>query len=289
MSDDFDYLQLGARGLSVGYVSRGDGPLVLFLHGFPDTHRGFLPAMAAVAAAGYRAVAPEPRGYTPTDVPLDGDYRVEAFAKDVVAIADALGAPTFAIVGHDWGALTGYAVSNLASHRVSRLITAAVPHTGHFLLNIRLRQAVRSRYMAYFQLPSLPEHLIPRHDFAYLDELYRQWSPTGDVGGHVLRPVKAMYSDRPRLTAALSCYRDLPRSIASAQSRRLIFSPVVTPTRMLFGTDDGCIGPELFQGQQNRFVQPLDLVPMVGAGHFIQWEQPDEFADQVLDFLGPPA
>lgn len=287
MAADFQYCRL-PTGLSVGYVTRGQGPLVLFLHGFPDTHRGFLPAMEAVAAAGYRAVAPEPRGCLPTDIPRDGDYRVEAFARDVVAIADELGAPTFAIVGHDWGALTGYAVSNLAPQRVNRLITAAVPHTGHFLLKVLLQQAFRSRYMAYFQLRALPERSIPRHDFAYLDHLCRQWSPGGEFDD-MLRPVKAMYSDRPRLTAALSYYRDLPRSVTNAASRRLIFSRVAAPTRIMYGTNDGCIGAELFHGQQNRFVQPLDLVPMVGAGHFIQWEQPDEFADQILDFLGSPS
>lgn len=285
----FRYCLLPTSGLRLGYVSRGQGPLVLFLHGFPDTHRGFLPAMEAVAAAGYRAVATEPRGYLPSDIPRDGDYRVEAFAHDVVGIADALNASTFSIVGHDWGALTAYAVSNLVPHRVHRLVTAAVPHTGHFLVNIRLRQAVRSRYMGYFQLRRLPERRIPRDDFAYIDSLYRQWSPTRRFDERQTRPVKDVYASRARLTAALSYYRDLPRSIVSPLSRRLIFTPVSTKTRMMYGTEDGCIGPELFQRQQSRFDHPLDLVPMVGAGHFIHWEQPRQFEHQILDFLGPPS
>lgn len=286
--DDFHYCQLPSRGLTVGYLSRGTGPLVVFLHGFPDTCRGFLPAMEAVAAAGYRAVAPEPRGYVPTSIPIDGDYRVEAFAHDVVDFADALGAPTFSVVGHDWGALTAYAVANLAPHRVRRLITAAVPHTGHFLRNIGLRQAIRSRYMAYFQLLALPEHRIPRHDFAYLEHLYREWAPTWNAGEQQMRPIKDGFSARPRLTAALSCYRQLPRSVTDGVSRRLIFAPVVTPTRMMYGTEDGCIGPELFQGQQNRFQQPLDLAPMMGSGHFIHLEQPVQFAHHVIGFLDGP-
>jgi pimeloyl-ACP methyl ester carboxylesterase len=262
--------------------------LVLFLHGFPDTHRGFLPAMDAVAAAGYRAVAPEPRGYFPTDIPADGDYRVEAFANDVVGIADALGDQKFSLVGHDWGALTAYAVANLAPARVDRLITAAVPHTGHFLVNIRLRQAWRSRYMAFFQLAGVAEHTVARHDFAYVAGLLREWSPTWDFGEVVMDSLRDVYADRPRLTAALSYYRGLPSSIASAQSRRLIFAPVTAPTRMLYGTGDGCIGPELFANQQNRFQAPLDLVPVPDCGHFIQWEQPEIFIDQVLSFLDAP-
>ncbi len=281
----FEYCRIQPSGLKVGYVSRGSGPLAIFLHGFPDTHRGFLPIMDRVAAAGYQAVAPEPRGYAPTDLAPDGDYRVEAFAKDVVGFADALGAERFSLVGHDWGALTAYATANLAPARVERMVTAGVPHTGHFLLNIRLRQAIRSRYMAYFQLPWLPERKVRRDDFACVERLIRSWAPTWKFDEPTLRPLKDNYADPQRLKAALSCYRQLPRSVASALSRRLIFAPVVTPTRMLYGTEDGCIGPELFANQQARFEQALELVPMVGSGHFMQWEQPDEFANQVVSFL----
>jgi pimeloyl-ACP methyl ester carboxylesterase len=282
---EFDSCCVQPSGLKVAYVSRGRGPLVMFLHGFPDTHRGFMPTMDAVAAAGYRAIAPEPRGYAPTDIPANGDYRVEAFASDVLGIADALGAHHFSLVGHDWGALTAYAVSNLAPARVDRLITAALPHTGHFLLNIRLRQALRSRYMAYFQLPGIAERNVARDDFAYLERLLREWSPTWDFGETMMGPLRDAYADRPRLTAALSYFRGLPSSVLSEQSRRLIFSPVDTPTRMMYGTHDGCIGPELFQNQHKQFRYPLDLVPMVGSGHFIQREQPDRFTEQVLGFL----
>ena len=125
--------------------------------------------MEAVASAGYHAVAPEPRGYLPTSLPADGDYRIARLAEDVVPIADYFGAEYFSIVGHDLGAMTGYAVANLAPRRVQRLITASVPHTGHFLLNIRTHQALRSRYIAFFQLPRWPERTVARNDFARRD------------------------------------------------------------------------------------------------------------------------
>ena len=281
----FEHCRIQPGDLTVGYVSRGVGPLVIFLHGFPDTHRGFLPAMEAVAAAGYRAVAPEPRGYTPTDRAPDGDYRVAAFARDVVGLADALGADTFAIVGHDWGALTAYATSNLVPDRVERMVTAAVPHTGHFLLGIRWRQLIRSRYMLRFQLPFLPEWEIPRSDFAWLDALIREWAPSWQFGDREMRALKDSFTDPLRLKAALAYYRQLPRSLLDPQSRRLIFGPVASPTRMLYGTEDGCIGSALFQDQQKRFTRPLNLIPMVGSGHFMHWEQPEAFARLVVDFL----
>jgi pimeloyl-ACP methyl ester carboxylesterase len=281
----FEYCRIEPSGMRVGYESRGSGPLVIFLHGFPDTYRGFLSTMDKVAAAGYRAVAPEPRGYAPSDLAPDGDYRVEAFAKDVVGLADALGAERFSLVGHDLGALTAYATANLAPTRVERIVTAAVPHTGHFLLHIRLKQAIRSRYMVYFQLPWLPERLIRRNDFAYIESLVRLWAPNWNFDEATMRPLKTNYSESKRLSAALAVYRQLPASLASPLSRRLVFGPVQAPTRLLYGTGDRCIGPELFSGQAQRFAQPLDLVAMEGSGHFIQWEQPERFAEEVLSFL----
>lgn len=283
-ASEFQFCRVQPSGLNVGYVSRGSGPLVIFLHGFPDTHHGFLPAMERAASEGYRAVAPEPRGYAPTELPADGDYRVETLARDVLGLADALGAERFSLVGHDIGALTAYAVANLAPQRVERLITGSVPHTGHFLLNIRLRQAIRSRYMVYFQLPHWPQQRVRRNDFAYLEQLIRAWSPGWTPTQAMLSPMKDNYRQAGRTEAALGVYRQLAHSIASPLSRRLIFSPVTVPTRMLYGTQDQCIGTALFQGQQKQFTQPLELVP-IDAGHFLQWEQPDAFAEQVIGFL----
>ena len=286
--DDIKYCRIQPSGLGVGYVSRGEGPLVVFLHGFPDTYRGFLPILDRVAAAGYRAVAPALRGYAHSEIATDGDYRVEASAQDVLGLADALGVQRFSIVGHDWGAVTAYATSNLAPERVARLITAAVPHTGHFLLNMRPRQLIRSAYMLRFQIPWLPEWQIPRHDFAWIEQLIREWSPGWNFGESEMRPLKDNFQDPQRLKAALSYYRQLPRSLLSSLSRRLVFAPVATPTRMLYGLRDGCIGPELFQNQQRRFSNGLDLIPLHDAGHFMQWEQPDLFAELVIDFLERP-
>jgi len=274
-----------ATGIRIGYVSRGEGPLVILLHGFPDTYHGFLPILEPLAAAGYRAVAPAMRGYAGSDLATDGDYRIEALAADVVGLADALGAERFSIVGHDWGAVAAYAASNLAAERIDRLITAAVPHTGHFLMSMASRQLIRSRYMLRFQIPGLPEWEIPRHDFAWLEDLIRSWSPGWHFGAAEMQPLKACFSEPGRLRAALSYYRQIPRSLLSPLSRRLVFSPVTTPTRMLYGRNDGCIGPEVFQHQERRFTRGLDLQAIADAGHFMQWEQPDTFARQTIEFL----
>ncbi|WP_295996993.1 alpha/beta hydrolase [Rugamonas sp.] len=288
MTEDFARCHIRAGGFDIAYVSRGAGPLVIFLHGFPDTYRGFLPILDRVAAAGYRAVAPSLRGYAPSELAPDHDYRVEASASDVLDLADALGAERFSIVGHDWGAVTGYAAANLAPQRVRRLVAAAVPHTGHFLLNMGWQQLRRSSYMLRFQLPGLPEAQLSAHDFAGVVALIKLWSPAWQCGEAELRPLKDNYADPRRLKAALAWYRQLPRSLLSSLSRRLIFSPVSVPTRIIYGMQDGCIGAAMFQHQERNFTQRLDLIALPDAGHFMQWEQPELFARLVLDFLGSP-
>src|SRR5580765_1168097 len=94
-----------ANGLTFATLEAGDGPLVLCLHGFPDHARSFRHQLPALAAAGFRAVAPFMRGYAPTEVPPDGPYQSAALAQDAVALIDALGYQRAAIFGHDWGAV----------------------------------------------------------------------------------------------------------------------------------------------------------------------------------------
>lgn len=277
--------RLRANGIDFGYAERGTGPLVLCLHGFPDTYRGFLPILDALAAAGYRGVAPAMRGYAPSGLAPDGDYRIEALADDVLALADALETPRFAIVGHDWGAVAAYAAANLAPARVAALVTAAVPHTGHFLLRPRLAQLRRSHYMFRFQFPRWPERRLPREDFAWIEALIRDWSPAWRFGETELRPLKDNFAEPARLKAALAYYRQLARDVLSPRSRHLVFSPVTVPTRIVYGLQDGCIGAEMFEGQGAHFRGELDLSPIADAGHFMQWEQPAVFARRVIEFL----
>lgn len=263
----------------------GSGPLIIFVHGFPDTYRSFLPVMEKVAAAGYKAVAMALRGYAPSGLAPDNDYTVLACARDVLAVADSLGVGHFAIVGHDWGAVAAYAAAILAPQRVTRLVTAAVPHTGHFLTHIGPRRAVRSSYMLAFQLPGITEYLLARNDFAAIEKLIRNWSPAWSFGSPQLLPLKQNYAEQGRLSAALAWYRQLPRSLAMSSSRRLIFGKVVAPTRIIFGMRDGCIGPELFQRQEKFFSAAPDLVQLAEAGHFVHCEQPELFAKLIVEFL----
>ena len=107
-----------ANGLEFSILEAGQGPLVLCLHGFPDTAWSMLPLVNALASSGFRAVAPFMRGYAPSSLAADNDYRATTLAQDALALMDALGERRAFIVGHDWGAVTAYLAASMAPEKV---------------------------------------------------------------------------------------------------------------------------------------------------------------------------
>ncbi len=167
-----------ANGLHFSYLEMGQGPLVLALHGFPDTPRTFCYQLPALAAAGYRVVAPYTRGYFPTDLPPDGRYESAALAQDVVALMAVLSQEPVILLGHDWGASAAYGAAVLAPERVAGLITIAVPPSANFrrAFVTNPAQQRRSWYMYFFQM-AYAEMAVEYNDFAFVERLWQDWSP----------------------------------------------------------------------------------------------------------------
>jgi pimeloyl-ACP methyl ester carboxylesterase len=271
--------------IELAYLERGQGPLVLCLHGFPDTAHSFVPVMQRIADAGYRVVAPFMPGYAPSGLARDGDYRITTIAQDVLKLIEALGERRALLVGHDWGAVATFFAATMDPQRVPAVVTGAIPHLRHFLLRPTLRQMNRSRYIAYFQLRGIPERRIVADDFAWLQQLIRRWSPDWDYAEADLTPLKATLSQPAYCSAALAYYRSLPGLLAHRSSWALIRRPLPVPAKVIFGSNDGCMGAELFSDQAYCFGADYEPVCFEDAGHFMQCEQPDRFADEVLAFL----
>lgn len=280
-------LELDANGLRFSARAMGTGPLVLCLHGFPDSAYTWDALLPELAAAGYRAVAPFLRGYAPTQVPTDGDYGAATLGLDVLALADALGEKQFFIVGHDWGAITAYATAAYAPQRVRGIATCAVPPLRRFLLNMRPAQLQRSWYIGFFQLPWLPEARVRRNDCAFIDRIWRAWAPDWRYSPQDIAPVKAIFSQPQHCKAALAYYRALPALLAGPRrnaERRRILGKMDVPALVIYGERDGCIGPRAFAGTQNCFTQPCELYSMA-AGHFMHRELPQIFNNKVMEFF----
>ena len=294
MNDATDMLPvktIRANGLDFGYLEAGEGPLVLLLHGFPDTAYGFRNVLPRLAAAGYHAVAPFLRGYAPTSLAPDKDYSIHALGLDLIALIEHFGrGEKVRVVGHDWGSVITQYAANLRPDRFERIVLSAVPHLRRFLLSPTAEQLKRSHYIFKFQAPLWAESRLPKDDFAWMvDVLIRRWSPGWAFTEADLAPIKSNFADPQRLKAALAYYRAIPNLLVSPQMARVAFQAVPVPTKMIYGTEDGGIGAEMFQKQEKRFRSVFELCEATGMGHFMQQENPAWFAEQVIEFFGPPS
>lgn len=273
-----------AGDVRLALLERGEGPLVVVLHGFPDSVWSMVPLLQTIAAAGFRAVAPAMRGYAPSSLPGRRTTPVD-LARDVLAIADALGEEEVLVVGHDWGAATAQTVATLAPHRVRRIVMAGLPHVHTVLLRPAPRQLWRSRYMLQFQVPELPERVLARDDLRWIDGLVRRWSPRWNPSDEQLATIRAGLEGPGRLSAALGYYRGIPLALIDGDARRTVLGEVPVPTLLIRGGEDHCMGPDRFDDLGDRFTGGVRLATLPGAGHHMHVEAPDAFADHVLAHL----
>jgi pimeloyl-ACP methyl ester carboxylesterase len=282
------YIQ--ANGLEFAYfegspAAPANAPLVIVLHGFPDTAWSFIPLIDRLNEAGYRAIAPFLRGYAPTEIPEDGDYSLPTLGQDVLALIEHFGADKATIVGHDWGAVLAYAAAALRPDRVKAIVTAAVPHLRRFFLRPSGAQLGASHYIFKFQLPLWPESRLPKNDFEWLVDLVRSWSPGWIPTEDYLRPLKAGFADPARLRAAIGYYRAIPGLFFKRVTWQFLLQPIQVPARVIRAEHDGCILPSSFSDSDHLFGAGYELVTMNGVGHFMNLEAPEAFAGHVLDFL----
>lgn len=279
------------RGMTFHTLEAGDGPLVVCVHGFPDHARSFRHQLPALAAAGYRAVAPFTRGYAPTDPAPDGYYHPASQAMDVLGIIDALGYDDAVVYGHDWGALAAYGAALAAPERVRKLVTSAVPY-GRQVAEAFLTSYDQQRrfwYMFFFQHP-FAEAAVPHDDFAFLERLWADWSPGWQCPPDEMEAVKVTFRKPGVLEAALAYYRaqlgDAPRDPALAGLEEKMFgAPIEVPGMMIHGADDGLMRSGLLEGMADLYPRGLRMEIVPGAGHFVHQEKPEVVNRLLLDFL----
>jgi pimeloyl-ACP methyl ester carboxylesterase len=269
-----------ANGIRFGYLSEGTGPLVLLLHGFPDTAHSWDRVMPAVAAAGFRAVAPFMRGYHPTEIPADGRYDGDTLARDVLALIEALGEQQAIIVGHDWGALAAYTAAAVGPERVRLLVTLAVPHpravfppTPKMLWSVRHFFPLRGKNAG---------NTIRANDFSYIDELWRRWSPAWkDIPAEETAQVKLAFAVPGVAEAAAGYYKAL-----SVRMPASLKKTIEVPTAVFAGLHDS-ISPKDYDKARRCFSGPYEVVRVPG-GHFMHRESPGEFIAELTRVLRTP-
>jgi len=257
-----------------------DGPLVLLLHGFPRTSRLFRHLGPPLGAAGWRAVAYDQRGYSPGVRPDDvADYALEHLTGDVVAVADALGADRFDLLGHDWGGSVAWAAAARWPDRLRSLTVLSTPHPAAFgeeLDEPDSEQAQRSAYMDLLRSP-MAEVVFLADDAANLDSLLCGAGTTPDD----VAAYRSVLAEPAGFTAALNWYR--------ASKGRGSTGVVAVPTLHIVGDADHAFSPTAVAASADHVTGPYRLVTLEGAGHHLPEECPDRIAGALLDHLADRA
>lgn len=264
-----------ANGIDFAYFEEGKGPLVLMVHGFPDTAHTWDTLRPAVAAAGYRVVTPFTRGYAPTEVPAKGPYDGETLGRDLLGIVAALGEERAIIVGHDWGASGAYAAATLAPEKVELLVTLAIPHPASLKPSLGLLW--KARHFVSLRLPGAARRMRDS-DFAYVDKLVRRWSPSWSVPAGETDAVKAAFREPGCVEAAIAYYQHIGGKPPAALRKK-----IDVPTVAFAGIDD-IVPPEAFDAAASRFTGSYRVVRMPG-GHFLHREYPERFQKELLEAL----
>lgn len=267
-----------ANGLELAYLEEGTGPLVVLIHGFPDTAHTWDATMKALAAAGYRTVAPFLRGYFPSEVPKDGAYDMETLGRDVLAFIEALGEANAILVGHDWGATAAYCATAIDPYRVRMLVTVAIPHPR----SIKPSPAAMWRMRHFLDLRRGGAVAKCRaNDFAHIDELWHRWSPAWkNIPASETAAAKEAFSHPGSLEAAVAYYASLP----ILSTPKVLKVNITVPTVSFAGEDDGTMTPRAFEKARLCFDASYEVVQVPG-GHFLHREHPEVFIPELVKVL----
>lgn len=273
-------VQLDELSLHLVEAGSKDGSAVILLHGFPEFWWAWRHQLDALAAAGFRVIALDMRGYNISDAPHGVAYRVERLADDVAALANAQGIDRFSLVGHDWGGLVAWAFAARHAARLNRLVIMGAPHGGvwgGFVMR-HPTQLLRSAYVGWFQLPLLPETMMRASDFALLRSSMSNSAAPGVFDAATLDRYVQAWSRPGRLTAMLNYYRALPRSRHTAPDGLDI------PTLILWAERDSFLDKRLAQASAER-CRDARVMVVPGATHWLHLEQPERVNQELVSYL----
>ena len=305
------------NGIRLHYAESGSGDdLVILLHGFPEFWYSWRHQLTALGKH-YHVVAPDMRGYNLSDKPPRvEDYRIDLLVQDVIGLIDHFGAGKAALVGHDWGAGVAWAVAQKYPERLKRLAILQVPPAAAWRANLTARQLLRSWYMFFFQLPSIPEWRISRKNSIALERVFKETvARKGTFSDEDVEIYKEALRRPGALTAAINYYRAnvvrlMSRGTGAKQARpqsgelnrsqrgeaqRGEHQPDETarrdgrirvPTLFIFGEQDFAILPATVRGVEKYIDAPYREVRIADSGHWVQNEAAAEVNAALLDFLG---
>lgn len=266
-------------------------PLVVLLHGFPDTPLTWRALAEALRDQGHEVITPWLPGLDP-----EGTHDVETTAAGLAAetarLLQKVHADRAILVGHDWGVIGACGGAILAPERVLGVVAMAVPHGGALgkALMSDPEQQRLSWYMYFFQLP-FAVRAVEMNRCAFLHRLWKDWSPDWDAPEEMREAVIRCYGRPGMLERALGYYRStfqVPpehRTPEALELKARLTGTVPVPTLYIHGEADRCILPRVSEGMESLFPAGLTRHIIKGAGHFVHLERPEIVRDLVLRFI----
>jgi pimeloyl-ACP methyl ester carboxylesterase len=279
-------------GVRLHAATHGDrhAPLLVLLHGFPEGWLSFRQQIGPLAAAGYRVVAPDQRGYHLTS--KRGPYDLNTLTHDALRLMDACGASHAHWVGHDWGGVVAWKLAERFPQHVATLTILNVPHPAIGVRSVmrgNLRQLVRSAYIYFFQIPWVPEWLLRRRDSALMRRSMATSARPGTFGPADLDRYVRLWSEPGALAAMLAWYRAFMRGVLRRGWPALPLPPPYRmPALLLWGEQDVALGVELAE-QSARLLENGRLVRLPAATHWVQHDFPAVVTQHLLAHLASAA
>lgn len=281
------YVQLST--LRMHYVEAGQGPLVVLLHGFPESWWSWRYQLQSLADAGFRVIAPDLRGYGETD--KHGPYDLDTLVGDVCQLIESLGVERAIVMGHDWGGGVAWHLASTRPEFCERLVVLNCPHPElmqQALLGRRLSfaQLRRSWYFFFFMLPLVPEWVLTRRDAAATRRTISSAAvDRSHFGQEELRPFRDGIQRPGAASAMIGWYRAAVRD----GFRRLLsprkYAVITAPTLLVWGMDDPALGYDDLVPGTEEFVPRLQLAQIPGTGHFVHAERPELVNPALVNFL----
>ncbi|MDQ0462606.1 pimeloyl-ACP methyl ester carboxylesterase [Caulobacter ginsengisoli] len=268
-------VQANGQSFMVDECGGGDD-VALFLHGFPESRYSWRYQLPLLASLGWRAVAPDLRGYGQSSRPRDkAAYRIEHLIADAAGLFDALGAKRRLLVAHDWGAAIAWGFAIEKARPLDGLVIMNVPHPSVFLAAMRgnAAQWKKSWYIAFFQLPGIPEAAMTARN---AEAVARAFTGMAVDKSRFPPEVTDHYRRNALIPGAMTAMINYYRANVATMAR---WGPgkaavIETPTLMLWGEEDAALGLELTEGYEG-LVTDFTLRRFPGVSHWVQQEAPE--------------
>ena len=279
------YAEVGDQTLH--YVEAGEGPLVVLLHGFPEFWFGWRLQIAPLAAAGFRVVAPDTRGYNLSSKPEDFEsYAVDLLAADIRGLIGELGAKSARLVGHDWGGSIAWITAMNHPEVVDRLAILNAAHPRRLSEGLRHPSQLRkSWYFFFFAVPGLPEGVVHARDWHFFRHFLEDANPPY-TDQEIERYVEA-WSQPGAAAGMINYYRASVRQSQKEAAAKL--RPISAPTLVIWGERDSYLGSDLAEPERDD-VPNLDRVERLpDASHWVHHDEAERVNQLLIDFFVPAA